>query len=337
MANRVFVGAVIVLWLGSMSWLMVDRILPSLHEGEAPIAAGYEQGVPVAWRVYWGDRAVGSAASVRLPGVLNTTNIVSRVKLTDVPLLDLVPALMRRVVGDIGSMTFDAYTRLEFDSLDNFSRFTSRVSINDIAPVLELSGTVNGAFLELRIRFSDVTYEPKVPIANHAAFNEALFPDAKLPYMYVGRRWSEEVYNPFRAPTSPVESLDVEVTGIENLTIDDKTHRVMRVEFYGQPAPGVPEDARLQAIAWVRASDGLVLRQDVIISSSKLRFERLPEQEAAEVGKSLLDRPGYGRGRRHGMRRDGAPPGYSAALPRAGVDTPQQGPAPEGEYRPPVH
>jgi hypothetical protein len=301
MANRVFVCAVFAIWLGSMSWLMVDKILPSFHEGEAPIAAGYEQGKPVAWKVYWGDRAVGNAASVRLPGVLNTTNIVNRVVLKDVPLLDLVPALMRRVVGEIGSMKFDAYTRLEFDSLDNFANFKSRVSVNDISPVLEMSGEVNGSFLELKVRFSDVTYEPKVPISNQSALSEALFPDAKLPYMYVGKCWTEEVYNPFRAPSSPVETLDVEVTGIENLRIGEETQRVMRVEFRGQPAPGVPEEDRLQAVVWVRASDGLVLRQDVIIATSKLRFERLSDEEAAEVGKELLVRPDDER-RRRGRR-----------------------------------
>ncbi|HEX6960607.1 MAG TPA: hypothetical protein VF175_01975 [Lacipirellula sp.] len=302
MANRVFVCAVLALWLGSMSWLVVDRILPSLHEGEAPVTAGYEPNVPVAWRVYWGDREVGHAASVRVPGVLNTTNLLNRVVLEDVPLLDLVPALMRRVVGDIGTMKFDARTNLQFDSLDNFSNFRSRVSINDINPVLELNGKVNGAFLELKVHFSEVTYEPKVPIGDRAALNEALFPDAKLPYMYVGRRWTEEVYNPFRTPTAPVETLEAEVTGQESVTIGEETHRVMRVEYRAQPAPGIPEEELLQAVAWVRAKDGLVLRQDVIISSSKLRFERMPEAEAAEIGKQLLDRAdvdfrGWRRGR----------------------------------------
>ena len=329
MANRVFVCAVVVLWLGSMSWLMVDKVLPSLHEGEAPIAAGYEQGVPVAWKVYWGDRVVGNAASVRLPGVMNTTNIVNHVVLEDVPLLDLVPALMRRVVGDIGSMKFDARTRLEFDSLDNFSKFESRVAINEVSSVLDLSGRVNGAYLELKVRFGDVTYEPKVPIANQAALSEALFPDAKLPYMYVGRRWTEEVYNPFRAPTSPVETLDVEVTGQENLEFGDETHRVLRVEFSGQPAPGVPEEARLQAIAWVRMSDGMVMRQDVIISASKLRFERLTEEEAAEVGKTLLSQHDVER-RYHGPRRgrgglgrghQGRPRREAAEASASGVET----------------
>lgn len=314
MANRVFVFAVVVLWLGSMSWLMIDKILPSLHEGEPPLAAGFEPGVPVAWKVSWGDREVGYAASMRTPGVLGTTNLENRVILEDVPLLDLVPALMRRVVGDIGSMKFDAKTTLEFDSLDNFSKFDSYVEINEVSSVLELHGKVNGAFLDMKVKFGDVHYEPKVPIANQAALSEALFPDAKLPYLYVGRRWSEEIYNPFHAPSAPIETVDVEVTGIETLSMDGENHRVMRVEFSGPPAPGVPEDARLQAIAWVRQSDGVVLRQDVLISTSRLRFDRLPEEEAVKQGNKLLMESGHhrlGRGRRGrgnwGRRPDGAP------------------------------
>jgi hypothetical protein len=302
MANRIFVGAVFALWLGSMSWLMVGKILPSIHEGEAPMAAGYEPGVFVAWKVYWGDRPVGHAASVRQPGVLNTTNINSRVQMEDVPLLDLVPALMRRVVGDIGSMKFDARTTLVFDSLDNFSNFKSKVSINEISSVLDLSGEVNGSFLDLKIRFGEMTYEPKVPIANRAALNEALFPDAKLPYMYVGKHWQEEMYNPFRSPTAPIETLDAEVTGIEKQDFGEESHSVMRVEFRGQPTPGVPEEDRLQAVAWVRPSDGLVLRQDVIINTSKLRFERMTPQEAMEIGKTLLQNPEDGRHGRGSMR-----------------------------------
>lgn len=316
MANRIFVIAVVVLWLGSMSWLMVDKILPSFHEGEPPMAAGYESGVPIAWKVSWGDRHVGYAASKRTPGVLGTTNLDNRVILEDVPLLDLVPSLMRRVVGDIGSMKFDARTRLEFDSLDNFSKFESRVSINEVSSVLQLDGKVNGAFLDVKVKFGDVQYEPKVPIANQAALSEALFPDAKLPYLSVGRRWSKEIYNPFHAPSAPIETVDVEVTGIETLTMDGENHRVMRVEFSGPPAPGVPEDARLQAIAWVRQSDGVVLRQDVLISSSRLRFDRLSEEEAMKQGNLLLDSGNRRRGRfgrRSGHFRDGAPASWDGS------------------------
>lgn len=334
MANRIFVCAVVLLWVGSMSWLLVDKILPSFHEGEPPLAAGYEPGVPIAWKVSWGDRDVGYAASRRTPGVLGTTNLENRVVLEDVPLLDLVPALMRRVVGDIGSMKFDAKTTLEFDSLDNFSKFDSYVEINDVSSVLELHGKVNGAFLDLKVNFGDVRYEPKVPIASQAALSEALFPDAKLPYLYVGRRWTEEIYNPFHAPSAPIETVDVEVTGIETLTLEGVNHRVLRVEFSGPPAPGVPEEARLQAIAWVRESDGIVLRQDVLISNSKLRFDRLSAEEALKQGNKLLVDSSYRRRGHRGnwsgksrMHQEGRDPRAWGDRKRNGQDRPAELPS----------
>jgi hypothetical protein len=293
MANRIFVGAVILLWLGSMSWLMVDKVLPSFYDGDPPIAAGFEEGAPVAWRVLWTGRPVGYAASVRLAGASGTTNLENRVVLDDVPLLDLVPALMRNVVGDIGRMKLDASTRLEFDSLGNFSAFESRVAINDVTGLLHLTGRMQGSFLHLTVRFNSMTYSPRVHIPDQAALSETLFPDAKLPHMYPGRRWHEEIYSPFHSPNEPVETVEVEVTGEESIPIDgDETRleRVMRVEYRGSPGPGVQEESRLQAIAWVRPKDGLVLRQDVFIASSKLRFERLPDEKAVTVGEELLIR-----------------------------------------------
>lgn len=316
MANRIFVTAVIVLWLGSMSWLMVDKVLPSYTDGEPPPSAGFEPNVPVAWSVQWSGRNVGYAASVRTGGPSGTTNLENRLVLNDVPLMDLVPALMRQVVGDIGRMKLDASTTLEFDSLDNFSAFRSSVSINDISGLLRLTGRVNGPYLDLTVKFNDVTYSPQVPVPNQGALSESLFPDAKLPYMYVGRKWHEEIYSPFRTPSDPVDTVEVEVTGVENLERDGGMERVMRVEFRGSEESGVPEDARLQAVAWVRAEDGLVLRQDVYISGSSLRFDRLSDERAAEVGRELLAQPRRGRrgGRRGEWRnRDGTPRAQVAA------------------------
>jgi hypothetical protein len=257
------------------------------------VAAGFETNVPVAWKVFWSEREVGFAASIRTQGISGTTNLLNRVILEDVPLLDLVPALMRQVVGDLGRMTLDAKTRMEFDSLDNFSGFNSRVSINDISSVLTLDGKVRGEFLDLRVGFNDVTYSPKVPVPDQAALSETLFPDAKLPHLYVGRRWHEEVYSPFRSPNDPVETLEVEVSGVQLLKYGDADERVLRVEYRGSPGPGVPEEARLQAVALVRASDGLVLQQEVYIANSKLRFERLSNEEAVDIGRRMFSDQGF--------------------------------------------
>lgn len=289
MANRLFVAGVFALWLGSMSWLLVDKVLPSFRDGEPPIAAGFEPGVPVGWRVEWSGKPVGWAASIRLPGAMKTTELHNRVRLAEVPLLDLAPAWLQQVVGDIGRLRFDAYTRLEFDSLDNFSAFESRIAVNDTPGVLRMNGRVNDSYLEMNIRSGDLTYSPKVFIPNQSAMSEALFPDARLPFMYVGRRWQEEVYNPFRSPSAPVELVEAEVVGIENIETHDKRNvRTMRVEFRGRPGPGIPDAARLQSVTWVEAKEGVVLRQDVVIGNSKLRFERLSDAEAESVCRQLF-------------------------------------------------
>jgi hypothetical protein len=162
--------------------------------------------------------------------------------------------------------------------------------------------------------------------------SEALFPDARLPYMYVGRRWHEEIYNPFRSPSAPIETVEAEVTGIESLEYDGKLQRVMRVEFRAPPTAGLAEESRLQAIAWVRAKDGLVLRQDVLIGTSQLRFERLSDAEAVEKGKELLTqqnpdwshRHGHGRGYRGRFR--GQRPGDGARDSRPPRDEPAASP-----------
>ncbi len=289
MGNRLFAAGVFVLWLGSMSWLMVDKLLPSFYDGEPPIAAGFETNVPVAWRVSWSGRPVGYAASIRRQGASGTTNLENRVKLDDVPLMDLLPPLMRQVVGDIGRMKLDARTRLEFDSLDNFYKFHSTVAINDISSLLVIDGHMNGSYLDLVVRFNGAVYHPQVFISDEAALSEALFPDATLPYLYVGRRWQEDVYSPFRSPHEPVDSVEVDVTGIETMEYGGVNERVMRVEYMGSPGAGVPEEARRQAVAWVRAADGLVLRQEVYVNNSTLRFERLEEEDAAKVGQDLLN------------------------------------------------
>ena len=289
MANKLFVASVLALWIGSMTWLIVEKVLPSVRGSRPPAAAGFETDRPVAWSVAWSGRPVGHAATIRQEGIQQTTELRSRVLLEDVPLLDLAPVWMKNVVGDIGKLKFDANTRMEFDSLGNFSAFESSIAVNDMPGILKMGGRVQDSYLELRLRSGELQYSPRVYIADQAALNEALFPDARLPHLYVGRTWQEKSYNPFHSPSNPVELVDVEV--VEQLTInyifDEDPRRVFKVEYRTSAGPGISNEARLQAVSWVDL-DGTVLRQDVFISGAKLRFERLPPDESMEVGRQLL-------------------------------------------------
>jgi len=288
MANRIFVASIVILWLGSMTWLVVERILPSFVSGQPPVIETYQTNEVVAWSVYWGDTHVGYAASVRMEGVDGTIELHNRILLDDVPLIDLAPLWMRHMAGDIGKVSIDATTRMEFDSLKNFSAFESRISLNEMPSVLSVSGRVNDSNLDLNIRSNSVSYPISIYMPGRRALNEALFPDARLPLLYEGRVWTEEVYSPFNAPNDPIEIIQVEAVSNEMMEIQGEIRRVMRVEYHRRVGPGVNKDAQLQAIAWVK-QNGTVLRHDVFIGESELRFERLTNNKAAEIGVDLFE------------------------------------------------
>lgn len=288
MANRIFVLAVVVLWLSSMTWLVTERILPSFFEGEPPAAEAYETGQAVAWEVQWEGKPVGHAASVQLSGVGGATELHNRVVLNDIPLMDLAPTWMRSAIGDLGEITFDARTRIEFDAIGNFSAFESRISVNDLPSVLNISGRVENSFLELHVRSGDISYTTPIYLPDSKALNEVLFPDARLPQMYVGRKWREEIYSPFHSPGNPVELVQAEVVSAEGIQYDNELRRTLRIEYRTMTGSGVPQEARLQAESWVEPA-GNVLRRDVYLGSSKLRFTRLENSDATQVGGRLLE------------------------------------------------
>jgi hypothetical protein len=151
---------------------------------------------------------------------------------------------------------------------------------------------MHDSFLELKIRSGDISYSPdpvNVYLPDSKALNEALFPDARLPLMYEGRSWREEVYSPFHAPNHPIEALHAEVVSTDAMEYQGKICQVMRVEYRALVGSGVPKDAQLQAVSWVKR-DGTVLRHDVFFGDSKLRFERLSHEVSSQIGSDLFER-----------------------------------------------
>ena len=287
MLNRVFIYATVVLWLGSMSWLVVDKILPSFYESDLPVAAGLTPDLPVAWEVEWSGLRVGNAVSLMREGVQGTTEVHNYIVLENVPMLELAPAWMQSAMRELGDLKFSAKTRLEFDSLDNFTAFESSVAVNDVTGIVQITGRMKESKLHLKIQSGDYHYSDEIHIPDQAALNESLFPDAKLPYMYVGRHWQEEVYNPFANPSEPIDRVDAVVTTAEFLEHDGERKRVLRVDYHSSSSAGVSDRARLRAKTWVQP-DGLVLRQVVYLSNAKLRFTRLAGDEVDDVANEFF-------------------------------------------------
>jgi len=287
MGNRIFVAVVVLLWATTMSWLVVDKILPPFFHGEPP-RAGALRDEPVCWDISFEGRRMGMAVSQVVPGALATTELHSRVLLEDVPLREMAPQWMSSLVGTMGHVRLDTRTRLMLDSLGNLSSFQTRVWLNDLPSVVKISGRVMGPELVMRFQTGEVTHEARYPLPSFALLGTELIPEPKLLQIYVGRKWQKEVFSPFRTPNNAMELIQAEVVKEEVIDHDGKMINAKRIEYRTLLAAGVSTDDRLRAVLWV-AENGVVMRQDVYLVNVKLRFERRDDLEGLRLGKELLD------------------------------------------------
>jgi len=223
MGNRIFVGLVVMLWMGTMSWLMVARILPPFFQGEPPGHGVLVGGEPVCWQIEYATRPVGHAVSQAIPGALGTTEIHSRVLLEGIDLGKLAPQWMSTLVRGLGEISLDTRTSLVLDSLGNLSSFDTRVWLNDLPLVMKVLGRIEGAELILKLQSGEVTHESRYPVPAEALLASELIPEPKLLQVYVGRTWQQEVYSPFRPPSSSMEIMQAEV--VEETWIEHRGER----------------------------------------------------------------------------------------------------------------
>lgn len=288
MGNRIFVGVVVILWMGTMSWLMVARILPPFFHGEPPGHGVLNRSEPVCWQIEYDGRAVGHAVSQAVPGALGTTEIHSRVLVEGIDIRKLAPQWMGSLVRGLGEISLDTRTALVVDSLGNLSAFETRVWLNDLPIVMKVLGRVDGADLVLKLQTGDVTHEVRYPVPNQALLTSELIPEPKLLHLYVGRTWQQEVYSPFRPPTSSLEIMQAEVVEESWIEHQSERTRAKKIEFRTLPPAGVAASNTLRAVVWV-SDDGTVLRQDVHLLDVKLRFERRSEPHMIKLAEELLD------------------------------------------------
>jgi hypothetical protein len=288
MGNRIFVGVVVVLWAGTMSWLMVARILPPFFHGEPPAHGSIRRDEPVCWQIEYMGRPVGYAVSQAVPGALDTTEVHSRVLLERIAIRELAPQWMGSLVRGLGEITLDTRTSLVLDSFGNLSSFATKVRLNDLPLVMRVQGRVEGPELRIKIQSGEMIHEVSYPVPSQALTANELIPEPKLLQVYVGRKWQQEVFSPFRPPGSSIEILQAEVVDEGPLEQQGQSIHARRIEFRTLSAAGVAADNTLRAVVWV-AEDGTVLRQDIYLMNAKLRFERRTEPEMLELAAKLLD------------------------------------------------
>ena len=288
MGNRIFVAVVLLLWASTMSWLVVEKILPPFLAGEPPTHGALQERQPDCWQIEYGGRRVGYAVRQAVPGAQSTTEIHSRVLLQDIPLREMAPQWMSSIVDDLGQIRLDTRTRLVLDSFGTLSSFDTKVQLNDLPLVVKIYGKVEGAELILKFIGGGVSHQVSFPFPNTDQLNGELIPEPTLLQIYVGRRWQVEMFSLFRPPTDALTLLQAEVVAEETIHQHDGMVRAKLIEYRDLSSAGVAAEHTLRAAVWV-ADDGAVVRQDFYLMDTKLRFERRMDPQAIHMASKLLD------------------------------------------------
>ncbi len=325
MGNRIFSSVVILSWGCSMAWLMSAKIMPAFNNGEPP-HGGRGALVPVAWSIEIAGSQCGTAVTQAVAGIQDTTEVHSRVVLDDLPLPAIAPEWMSSLVGKLGEVKLDMRTRTTLDPMKKLSSFETDVDLNDVPDVVRMYGRVVKGSLRLQIRSGDLSRTSNYPWPSEALLGGELTPEPQLLQAYVGRTWKREVYSPFASPHNPVELLDAEVVEETKISFNGKLTAVRLIVYRSMSSAGVSSEDRVRARLWV-AEDGRVLRQEVHLMKTRLRFDRLPNAQAKRLASETLElakRSSGGDAAGEPMRttqdartHDGAP--QHAALRRAGA------------------
>jgi len=113
---------------------------------------------------------------------------------------------------------------------------------------------------------------------------DELSPQATLPGLFEGRRWTVPTYNPLRTGKSALDVLHAEVMGEETMFWDDHLVRVNVVCYRDDPSSHHPPRTRL----WVDRS-GRVLKQESAMLGAHLTFLRRSDAAAETLCDNVFE------------------------------------------------
>jgi hypothetical protein len=285
MGNRIFIAAVVLLWTGTMSWLVVARILPPFFQGEAPSHGPLTEAEPNFWQIELRGQNIGSVASQAVPGAFGTTEQHSRLRLQGIELRKLFPFQLGSLIHGLNTIQLDMRSRIMLDSLGSLSSFDTKIQLTEVPLVITVRGRVEGSELRVTLQSGELKHELLFPVPKGGLLATDLFPESKLMDLKVGRRWQQEVFSPFK---ESMEIVQAEVVADGMFEHDGERHHARRIEYRTLSSAGVATDNTLRSVVWV-AEDGTVLRQDLHLVGTTLRFERRTEPRAIDKAQRMLD------------------------------------------------
>ncbi len=291
MYSRWYNVAVVLLWMGSMGWLVVEKVLPSLLVGEPPsqqrILSAQQEEPAAGWQVLWNDRPIGWAISVTGPLPDGMTEVRSLVRFEELRLAEMVPAFIQQLLGlghDLPGIQMEARSTLVFDAFGHLSRFESAVGFPPVAETaaVKVRGQIDGVELRLGLYCPDFPPVEKTLRVGRAMLSDAMSPQSHLPGLRAGQEWTVEIYSPLSQASHPTEILHARVEARTPLVWNNRQVDTWLVVFRGDPGGAMGGQSDLRGKLWVDER-GVVLKQQVMVLGSTMSFLRLSDAQAAAL------------------------------------------------------
>jgi len=300
MGSRSYNTVVVLFWVGTMSWLMVSKVLPPLQVGEPPsfpsIVSDERFPKPVCWSINSNERVIGWAASKIVQREDNMVELNSYVYLKELPLDHMAPgwlgAIVKPALRRAGQLSMIAKNRMEIDGLNHLVGFESRVQLADIPDAIRIRGRIDGGRLKLTVQSGDFVYKTDRMMPENAMIGDELSPLAQLPGLRIGQTWTMPVYSPFRPLNSPMEILQATVERHDPIVWDGLPVSTKLVVYRSDSGSGLLTSHETRGKLWVRSDapdgkEGLVLKQEARLFNSTMQFVRLPDQRAERFASAL--------------------------------------------------
>jgi hypothetical protein len=238
--------------------------------------------VPVAWTVFCNEEPIGWALTQTSRSANRGILVDSHLHFDRLPWKEMLPGwatlLMQRLTPNGDAAALDARGRLAIDDRGQLSSFSSVVNLPGTDQPVVLTGTVDAGSVTINVVAGELRYETTRHLPTDLMIADELSPQATLPDLHEGRRWTVPVYSPLRAGQSPLEILHAEV-GSEEMTFwNGNLVQAHVVTYRVDPTSEGEPRCRL----WVDRA-GRVLRQEAALLGADVAFVRRPDAEAARM------------------------------------------------------
>jgi len=285
MLHRPWVAPLVVgFWCVTVSWLLATKILPVFEGGAPPdVNLSANRLVPVGWTVSWNGTPIGWALTQAHRAAEGGLTVDSRLHCERLPLDEILPAwagsLVQRSLQSGGSTALDATGHVIIDPTGRLRSFVSTVTLPGTQDNVVLEGrTTESGEVAVTFRAGELRYDTTRQLPERAMVGNELSPQATLPGLYEGRRWTVPVYNPLRPGTASLQILHARVGGEETIFWGNRLVNARVVTYREDPSSSRDPRCRL----WVDRS-GRVLKHESSLFGARMEFVRRTDAEAARL------------------------------------------------------